>query len=336
MASEALAKSIMSRAHRSDHRRSPQDIAARSRRMAWIPGSTRLAKTTAIHCYGCRACDKKMVKQQMGSLPDERTTLLAPFEALALDLFGPYRVKDAAKGRRTFKCWVVAFVCLATKAASLLVCPGYSTAVFMDVFNFFSGIYGKPCLVYTDHAPSLIKAAETHDWEDIAAVVGGTGTEWRLTAKGCSWRNGLAERLIRSARHTLSHELTRGELLDLHQFSATLSLVSSILNSRPLSVRMTPDGDFMAISPRDVLLGRSSRSQRSLEMELDSLQGFEDDQNLSRVEDAQARIISEWRRKWIAQVFPDMVPRSKLEFQRIQYYLPDIQKCLQRDMCGFS
>ena len=311
MASEALAVSIMRKAHREDHRRSPQDIAARSRRMVWIPESTRLAKSIAVHCYHCRANDKRMARQQMGSLPDERTTMLAPFEALALDLFGPYRVKDAAKGRRTFKCWVVAFVCLATKAACLLACPGYSTAVFLDVFHLFSGIYGQPRLVYTDHAPSLIKAAETHDWEDIAAVVGETGTEWRLTAKGCSWRNGLAERLIRAARHTLSHELERGALLDFHQFSATLSLVSSILNSRPLSVRTTPDGDFLAVSPRDVLLGRASRSQQSLEKGLEELQGFEDDQNLAKVEDAQARIISEWRRKWIAQVFPDLVPRTK-------------------------
>ena len=77
-----------------------------------------------------------------------------------------------AKGRRTFKCWAVAFVCLATKAVSLLACPGYSTAVFIEVFNFFIGIYGKPRLVYTDHAPSLIRAAETHDWGEIAAAVG--------------------------------------------------------------------------------------------------------------------------------------------------------------------
>ena len=106
-------------------------------------------------------------------------------------------------------------------------------------------------------------------------------------------------------------EAIRRHLLDFHQFSATLSLVSSILNSRPLSVRTTPDGDFLAVSPKDVLLGRASRSQQSLEKGLEELQGFEDDQNLARVEDAQAKIISEWRRKWIAQVFPDLVPRSK-------------------------
>ena len=244
MASEVLAKSLMSKAHRQDHRRSTQDISARICRMAWIPGATKVAKVTAAHCYECRARDKRMAKQQMGSLPGERTSQLAPFEALALDLFGPYKVKDVAKGRRTFKCWAMAFVCLATKAVSLLACPGYSTAVFIEVFNFFIGIYGKPRLVYTDHAPSLIRAAETHDWGEIAAAVGQTGTKWGLTAKGCSWRNGLAEHMIRSARHTLSHELMRGALLDFHQFGSTLSLVGSILNSRPLSVRTTPDGDF--------------------------------------------------------------------------------------------
>ena len=29
------------------------------------------------------------------------------------------------------------------------------------------------------------------------------------------------------------------------------------------------------------------------------------------MEDSQAQIIAEWRRKWLAQVFPDLVPRSK-------------------------
>ena len=283
-------------------------------------GSTRLAKSAAAGCYECRFRDKKMARQQMGGLPDERTTMLAPFEAVALDLFGPYKVRDPAKGRREFKCWVVAFACLATKAASLLACPGYGTAVFMDVFHFFAGIYGKPRLVYTDHAPSLIKAAETHDWADIAVAVGRLGTEWRLTAKGCSWRNGLAERLIRSARHTLAHELTRGEVLDFHQFSSTLSIVASILNSRPLSVRTTPDGDYIAVAPRDVLLGRAGKSLRRLESELDQLTGFSDDQNLAMVDDKQARIIKEWRKKWLAQVFLDLVPRTKwkLPYRNVQ------------------
>ena len=142
----------------------------------------------------------------------------------------------------------MAFVCIATKATSLQVCPGYGTRVFLDTFCIFSGIYGCPTLVYTDHAPSLVKSAEEHDWAEIAEVVSGLGTEWRLTMKGCSWRNGVAERMIRAARHTLSHVLTSGALLDFHQYMATLSVVSAVLNSRPPSVRTSPEGDFIAIS----------------------------------------------------------------------------------------
>ena len=62
-------------------------------------------------------------------------------------------------------------------------------------------------------------------------------------------------------------------------------------------MRTTPDGDFLAVSPKDVLLGRANRSQQSLEKGLEELKGFEDDQNLAKVQDAQARIVSEWRRR---------------------------------------
>ena len=75
----------------------------------------------------------------MGGLPEEHTTLLAPFEAVALDLFGHFMVRDPANGRRSFKCWVICFVCLETKATSLLACPGYCTRVFVETFKLFVG-----------------------------------------------------------------------------------------------------------------------------------------------------------------------------------------------------
>ena len=161
MPSEALAWAVMSKAHREDHRRGPRDAAARSRRLAWIPAATRLAKTVVGRCYSCRQKDKKMETQLMGRLPPERLTVVAPFEATALDLFGPFWVKDPAKGRRRFKCWIVAYVCMGAKAVCLLPCPGYGTSDFLTTHRFFTGLFGRPRVIYTDHAPSLIKAAET-------------------------------------------------------------------------------------------------------------------------------------------------------------------------------
>ena len=68
LATEPLSKSILHKSHRQDHRRSPQDIAARSRRLVWIVGATRTAKSTASKCFQCRILDKKRAKQLMGTV----------------------------------------------------------------------------------------------------------------------------------------------------------------------------------------------------------------------------------------------------------------------------
>ena len=148
LSSEPLARAIMSKSHRQYHRRSPQDIAARSRRRVWIIKATRIAKETASKCFMCRAKDRKAAKQIM-----------------------------------------VSYTYMASKAVSLLPCPGYVTDEFLMNHRFFTGIYGRPRLLYTDHAPSLVKAAGTHDWDDIADAVGSTGTVWQPTPRGKDGRS---------------------------------------------------------------------------------------------------------------------------------------------------
>ena len=309
--SDPLAYSVMSKSHREDHRRGAKDIAARSRRMVWVTQATRVAKKVAQRCFACRNQDKRLERQLMGRLPPERTEQLAPFEAVALDLFGHFMVKDPAKGRRSFKCWVIAYVCMAVKAVCLLACPGYDTAVFLSAHHLFCGIFGRPKLVYTDHAPSLVKAKETQDWGEIADQVGRQGTEWRLTPKGCSWRNGLAERVIRAARHSLAHALTLGETLDFHEFASVLAVVSSIVNARPLSVRLSPEGEFHTLAPRDLLFGRAGRSARSVEGALDFVLDQEEDAAIESLREHQVKIVKAWRQKWLSTVFPEMVSRPK-------------------------
>ena len=308
---EPLALSVMGKAHREDHRRGPRDAAARSRKMVWVTSATRLAKSVVTACYTCRRRDKKMETQLMGQLPDERLEVVSPFEATALDLFGPFWVKDAAKGRRRFKCWVVAYVCMGAKAVVLLPCPGYGTEDFLTTHRFFTGIFGRPKIIYTDHAPSLVKAAETPDWGAIGDRIGGQGTEWRLTAKGCSWRNGLAERVIRAARHSLAQELRVGETLDFHQFGAILAVITAILNSRPLSLRVTPEGEFHSLAPRDVLFGRAGRTLNATSKALEFTLDAEQDIALQNMSNHQSRIVTAWRDRWVETVFPDMVARPK-------------------------
>ena len=83
------------------------------------------------------------------------------------------------------------------------------------------------------------------------------------------------------------------------------------MNGRPLLVRGTPDGDFIAIYPRDVLLGRAAKSRKAFDSDLEKAEEMEDDERIQLMEDDQSRIVSEWREKWLAQVFIHMVPRTK-------------------------
>ena len=79
--------------------------------------------------------------------------------------------------------------------------------------------------------------------------------------------------------------------MDYHQFAAVLSTVAAILNSRPLSIRTTPDDDYLAISPRDVLLGRGGKMARNLDMEVELVMCLNDDENVSRMAEAQGRVV---------------------------------------------
>jgi hypothetical protein len=152
-----------------------------------------------------------------------------------------------------------------------------------------------------------VAAAGSLDWQELRKQLGTKGTEWILTPKGSSWREGQAERAIRSARETLSRILTKGTLLDIHQFDAALHQVAGIINLRPLAVRLITEDTYHAISPSDILLGRAARARPILE----ELEELEEDESLIRAADHQQEVVQEWWRVWMDRVFPDLVPRQK-------------------------
>ena len=90
-----------------------------------------------------------------------------------------------------------------------------------------------------------------------------------------------------------------------------LAVVGAIINARPLSLRVSPEGDYHALSPRDVLFGRAGRSLAATTRALDFTLDVEQDVALREMGDDQAKIVRAWRDQWVESVFPDMVSRSK-------------------------
>ena len=67
----------------------------------------------------------------IGDLPQERTRPTAPFEFTAVDLFGPYQVKDDVRKRVTIKVWEVVFCCMASRAIHTELANTMSTESFL-------------------------------------------------------------------------------------------------------------------------------------------------------------------------------------------------------------
>ena len=141
MPQEQLAKIVMQDAHREDQRRTPQDVIARARGHVWIPKGTQLARKVVRECHWGRRENVKRQRQLMADLPEERLTAGKPFQFTALDFFGPFLIKDLAKGRRTLKCWGVVYTGLASRAVALYACPGYDADSFLATQTKFTSVY---------------------------------------------------------------------------------------------------------------------------------------------------------------------------------------------------
>ena len=260
LASEPLAVSVMHKAHREDHRRGPRDAAARSRRSMWIVSASRLAKTTVGRCHECKYMDRRMESQAMGQLPQERLEVVSPFNATALDLFGPFWVKDTAKGRRRFKCWIVLYVCMGSKAVCLLPVPGYGTEEFMTTHRIFTGLVRKT--QDSLHGPRTLSGQGGRDPRLGRDRRQDGRPRHRMETYGqglfLAERTGGACHPFRQA-HPPPRATSRRKRSTTTSLGAVLAVAAAVLNARPLSLRVSPEGGL----PRAVPSGYTVRKSQS-------------------------------------------------------------------------
>lgn len=75
--------------------------------------------------------DKKITEQVMGNLPEERLKPSPPWYCTAINLMGPFKIRDEIKKRTTSKTYGIIFNCLATRAVQTDLVPDFSTDKFL-------------------------------------------------------------------------------------------------------------------------------------------------------------------------------------------------------------
>ena len=118
----------------------------------------------------------------MGRLPLERLKPAPPWNAVEIDLFGPFEIRDEVNKRRTGKAYGVIFVCLPSTAVHLDIANDYSTNAFLIVFRRFVSLRGFPGIIYSGSGSQIVGASNVlkaiyrmWDWRTILMV------EWLLS-----------------------------------------------------------------------------------------------------------------------------------------------------------
>ncbi|KAJ8260443.1 hypothetical protein GJAV_G00182210 [Gymnothorax javanicus] len=260
---------------REAHSKGHEGVAAtllKVRKRAWVIKGRRIAQKVIETCVICKKARARRCQQVMGDLPQERTGPASPFEFTAVDLFGPYQVKDDVRKRVTMKVWGVVFCCMASRAIHTELANTMSTESFLMAYQRFTAIRGHPKKIWSDSGTNFVGAKpvlkELYQFLDSldryaveeTSAQNGTDWHWKIQPADSPHRNGSAEaavRIVKKAFQSLGRDLG----LSYSELQTTLQLAANLSNERPIDARVQSHEDTVQyITPNALLLGRASSS----------------------------------------------------------------------------
>ena len=117
-----------------------------------------LLKSVASNCIQCRIYRRNLLRQQMGHLPAFRfKNYCAPFSSVALDFFGPIKIKKTRNVVINGSCLVI--VCNTTRVIHLELTETQSTDDFLLALKRFVTKRGvHPSHAYSDRAQTFVSS----------------------------------------------------------------------------------------------------------------------------------------------------------------------------------
>ncbi|XP_078346298.1 uncharacterized protein LOC144631679 [Oculina patagonica] len=294
------------------HRRGHHGVAttvSKIRTRFWIPKVHNMVKSIKFNCMTCRILDAKPSEQAMGNLPLERLKPSPPWHNTAIDLFGPFKIRDEVKKRTTGKCYGVLFNCMSTRAVHVDLAPDYSTEKFLLVLRRFVSLRGYPAKLYSDNGPQLVAAnqelqmmTKSWNWQDLNEFGVTEGFQWEFIPADAPWQNGISEALIKSIKRAIT--LAIGEnVLTFSELQTICFEAANLVNERPIGRHPTTTDDGAYLCPNDLLLGRSTPRVPS--------GPFRESANPRHRFEFVQNIVNGFWKRWTRDFFPSLLVRQK-------------------------
>ena len=159
----------------------------------------KMVKSIRYNCVICKKLDKRLSEQIMGKLPIERLRPSPAWSCTAIDLFGPFKIRDELKKRTTGKTYGVIFNWLGTRAVHVDLAADYSTVKFLMVLRRFVSIRKVTPLNYPQ-TTALNSSLQTKNCSQGLESRGTQGVwrDGRIEMGICPSRRALAKRSFRS------------------------------------------------------------------------------------------------------------------------------------------
>ena len=222
----------------------------------WILNGRQTVKNVIQGCIPCQKNFKQPGHQKMADLPADRLDGCAPFEATAIDAFGPFIVKNGGRGGN--KRWVLLFTCLSCRAVHFELLRDLSASTFINALVRFHGRRPGLRILYSDKATNFcggereLKNAVSSWNQSTAGDLLLKGVEWKHSPPLSPHSGGIWERVIKEAKRHLT-AILGSQTVDVDVFATALVEVERILNCRPLTYSSSDIRDLSVITPANLL-----------------------------------------------------------------------------------
>ena len=242
--------------HQNQGHAGPNQVFSSLSRRYWILHGRELVKRIIHRCATCQILYKQPGQQKMSDLPADRVDVCSPFEVTAIDVFGPFAVRNG--GRGTHKRWVILFTCMTCRAVHFELLRDMSSATFINALVRFHGrrpglrVLWSDCGTNFRGANRELKRAVNLWNEETAGELLSKGIEWKFTPPNAAHCGGCWERLIKDAKRHIAALVTH-KPPDLDVFATMLVEVERIMNNRPLTYASSDIRDLSVLTPSNFL-----------------------------------------------------------------------------------
>ena len=272
-----------------------------------VPGAIETLTKIRDGCALCRVRLNRHYQAIFGSLPPTAHVSNQGFLCVQVDQMGPFKTKTLHSSRETrghqhAKLYVMAMVCMLTKAVHLELMEDMSAESVASAMSRLSCQQQAPAVVFCDRHKSNIHVMEKAEFHtqvnDI--LVRQHGFRYELCPVGKHFSHGLVESKIKSVGRLLGKLDMENYPMSIIEFQTFLLMIQELINNIPLGVTLDDKDPCLKVVTPAKLIGKVNgrRIMRPISVPADA-----------------SRILVENEERWkaMAQVFSSVVLPAMLK-----------------------